>query len=159
RRTQVSSGVALVFQRLHFYGVQLVLLATLTFAWQSAVRPLVDGLVFGGRGTLEWCQTDAFGGNCPSPNLIGLTASVFWFLLFWLGYWWVIRDDKSTILRFILHFVSFAYGVGFIIYGIYNAVSLIVLLLLHEAAALKDVVGPSAQYDFFSPLTFGLLVA
>jgi hypothetical protein len=30
---------------------------------------------------------------------------------------------------------------------------------LHEGLSLKDIVGPSAQYDFFSPLTFGLLVA
>jgi hypothetical protein len=159
RRTQVSSGVALVFQRLHFYGVQIVLLITLTFAWQMAVRSLVDSLLFGGRGTLEWCQSGGFGGNCPGPNLIGSTASALWFILFWLGYGWAVRDDKSTILRFILHFVSFAYGVGFIIYGIYNAFSSIILLLLHEGLSLKDIVGPSAQYDFFSPFTFGLLVA
>jgi hypothetical protein len=160
RRTQVSSGVALTFQRLHFYGVQLVLLITLTFAWQMAVRPLVDSLVFGGRGTLEWCQSNGLtdNGNCSIPNLIGLTASTLWFLVFWLGYGWVVRDDKSTVLRFILHFVSFAYGVGFVLYGIYNAVILIVLAVLHEAAALREIVGPNAAYDFVSPLTFGLLV-
>lgn len=158
RRTQVSSGVALVFQRLHFYGVQLVVLITLTFAWQMAVRPLVDSLLFSGRGTLEWCQSGGFGGDCPSTNLIGLVASVLWFLLFWLGYGWVVRDDRSTILRFILHFVSFAYGVGFILYGIYNGIVLVVLLLQHEAESLQNIVGPNAAYDFVSPLTFGLLV-
>jgi hypothetical protein len=158
RRTQVSSGVALTFQRLHLYGVQLVLLITFTFAWLMAVKSLVDGLVFGGKGMLEWCQSGGFGGSCSSPNLIGLAATLLWFVVFWLGYGWVVRDDKSTILRFILHFVSFAYGVGFVLYGIYNGIVLIVLSLAHEAAALKDIVGPNAAYDFVSPLTFGLLV-
>jgi hypothetical protein len=44
------------------------------------------------------------------------------------------------------------------LYGIYNGVVLIVLAALHQAAALKDIVGPNATYDFVSPLTFGLLV-
>ena len=157
RRTQVQSGAALVFQRLHFYGVQIILLIVLSYAWFTQIRPLVDGLIFGGRGALESCHGI---GNyaCPTYHLVYLAASILWFIAFWLGYGWLTRKDNARIGRFILHGISFAYGVGFILFGVYIGVKLIILPLFKLSASFKDILGLHPSYDFVSPLTLGILV-
>ncbi len=155
RRTQVSSGAAMAFQRLHFFVVQVVFLFSVTDAWLENIKQLVDGLFFAGKGALESCNA---GYGCPTFNPVGLVATLVWFLAFWIGYGWLLRNDKSPFLRLILHYASFAYGVGFIITGIYRGVQLLVLPLFHATPALKDILGSYAPYDFVSPLTFGILV-
>jgi hypothetical protein len=158
RRSEVSAGAALAFQRLHFYGVQILLLTCLTYAWHSAIRPLVDGLIFSGHGTLEACRSNGDGNYCPSYNLFYLAISVLWFVAFWIGYGRLVRHDNSCLLRLILHGASFAYGVGFVLAGIFIAVQLIILPLFKLTASLKDILGLYSQYDFISPLTLGILV-
>ncbi len=155
RRTQVSSGAALVFQRLHFYGVQIILLIALSYAWHTQFRPLVDGLIFGSRGALEACHG---GGGCPTYHIFYLAASILWFIAFWVGYGWLVRKDSSRILHFILHGASFAYGIGWILGGIYIGVKLIILPLFKLPASFKDILGLNPSYDFVSPLTLGILV-
>src|SRR5262249_39333107 len=49
QRTRVNTGAALVFQRLHLYGAQLMLLLFLIIAWSYEIRPIVDGIFFGGK--------------------------------------------------------------------------------------------------------------
>jgi len=156
RRTQVNSGAALVFQRLHFYGVQVILLIALSYAWFTQIRPLVDGLIFGSRGTLEACH----GGTsaCPTYNMFYLAISLLWFIAFWVGYGWLARKDSSHILRFILHGTSLAYGIGCILAGIYIGVKLILLPLFKLPASFKDILGLNPSYDFISPLTLGILI-
>ncbi len=85
RQTQVRSGAAIAFQRLHFYGVQMILLIFLSFAWYTAVRPIVDDL-FGAVGIHQACRASDF---CPSSNLFGLAVSLLWFVVAWLGYGWL----------------------------------------------------------------------
>ncbi len=158
RRTQVNAGAALVFQRLHFYGVQVILLIALSHAWFTQIRPLVDGIIFRGRGTLESCQSMGYS-VCPTYHPVYFVVSLLWFIAFWLGYGWLTRKDNSIILRFIMHGVSFAYGIGFVVFGVYVGVKLIILPLFKLSASLKDVLGLSPSYDFVSPLTFGILIA
>ncbi len=155
RRTQVHSGAALVFQRLHLYGVQIVLLIVLSFAWFSTINPLIDGLIFGGRGTLAACHS---GNDCPTYHMFYLAVSILWFVAFWIGYGWLLRKDDSHILRFILHGTSFAYGLGYVLFGIYIGVELIILPLFGLSASFKDVLGPSPFYNFVPPLTLGILI-
>jgi len=156
RRTLVTSGAALTFQRLHVYGVQLLLLIYLAFAWQSNMVSLIDRLFFGNRGLHEYCSS---GADCPNPNLLLLFVSLLWFVLFWLAYGWLTRNDDSKLLRFILHFSSFAVGVGILLNGFYRGVLLLLLPAFKVPFALKDVVGPGASYDFASFILLGLLVA
>jgi hypothetical protein len=158
RRTQVNAGAALVFQRLHFYGVQVILLIALSYAWFTQIRPLVDRLVFGGRGTLASCQSISYFA-CPTYHPVYLVVSLLWFIAFWLGYGWLTRKDDASILRFILHGASFAYGIGSVVFGVYIGVKLIILPLFKLSASLKDVLGLNPSYDFVSPLTLGILVA
>jgi len=117
RRTQVKSGAALVFERLHFYGVQIILLIALSYAWLTQIRLLVDELIFGGRGRLESCHSM---GNyvCPTYHIFYLAVSILWFIAFWIGYGWLTSKDSSRILRFMLHGASFAYGIGSILFGV-----------------------------------------
>ncbi len=156
RRSPLAVEATSLFYRLHFYGVQLLLLIFLTFAWQSALRPIIDTVVFAGRGTQEMCASP--NGYCPTYNLLALALNMLWFTGFWVWYGWLLRRDTSLPLRFIMHFLGFAYGVGFVLYGIQLAIGLAILPLFHAAAPLKDITGPSATHDFFSPLTLGLVV-
>ena len=154
RQTQVRSGAAIAFQRLHFYGVQMVLLIFLSFAWYTAVRPIVDDL-FGAVGIYQACRASD---SCPSSNLFGLAVSLLWFVAAWLGYGWLVRHDKSPVLRFILHGAQFASGVGLALFGLSTAIELLLFPLFHVAFSADDVLGPYPAYDVVSPLTLGILV-
>lgn len=156
RRSPLDVEATSLFYRLHFYIVQLLLLIFLTIALITAFRPLVDIVVFAGRGAQEVCASQ--NGYCQQFNLLALILDLLWFTGFWLWYGWLLRRDTSQPLRFIMHFLSFAYGVGFVLYGIQTAISLAILPLFHVAIPLKDITGPSASHDFFSPLTLGLVV-
>ncbi len=158
RRTQVGQGAALAFQRLHFYGVQVLLLVFLTFAWLSESKTLLDTLFFAGRNALAVCSGGGDSTYCPRYNALFLFITLLWFMTFWVGYGWIVRKDSSPLLRLIVHCLSFAYGIGFILAGVYQVFRLIFLPIFSKSPALQDVLGPSAAYDFFSPLTLGLLV-
>jgi hypothetical protein len=158
RRTEVRSGTALAFQRIHFYGVQVLLLIYLSFACFEVIRPLVDGLIFGGNVALEQCRSYG-ASDCSSANVFFLVISLLWFVAFWIGYGWLIKDDNARLFRLILHGISFACGVGFVLTGIVIAVQVIIAPLFNLAVSLKDVLGSPALYDFISPLVLGLLAA
>ena len=158
RRTQVSQRAALGFQRLHFYGVQALLLIFVTFAWLSYSKTLVDRLFFAGRNALAVCSGGGDSTYCPRYNALFLFITLLWFVVFWIGYGWIVRKDSSPLLRLIMHCLSFAYGIGFLLAGVYQVFRLIFLPIFSKAPALQDVWGPGATYDFFSPLTLGMLV-
>ena len=155
RRTQAVTGTALAFQRLHVYGVQLLFLIVLAFAWERSVNSLIDILFFGGRGTREYCGSPA---NCQNTNIGFVLLTLLWFVLFWLAYGWLTRTDTSKLLRFILHFASVAVGVGILLTGLYRGVLLLLLPAFKLSFALKDVTGPNAQYDFAPFLLLGIFV-
>jgi Domain of unknown function (DUF5671) len=152
RRTRVDAGAALVFQRLHLYGLQIILLISLISAWSFQFRSIIDAVFFGGRACGE-------ASGCPSYNPVGLGISLLWFAVFWLGYGWMVKDDSASPLRLILHYLQFAVGVGFLLSGLYLGVEVILLPFFHQGVTLNDVVGPySGLYDFVSPLTLGIIV-
>jgi hypothetical protein len=158
RRTEMQSRAALAFQRLHLHGVQIFLLGYVSFACFTVIRPLVDGVIFGGNIALEQCRSYGNMGDCPHPNLFYLVASLLWFVALWIGYGWLARNDQARLLRLILHGASFAYGVGLLLTGIFFAAQLLILPLFNMPAARIDILGLYPQYDFLSPLLLGLLV-
>ncbi len=155
RRSQAGPGAPIVFQRLQVYGVQLVLLFILTSYWLLTTNQLLDALVFAGKGYQSFCGSPA---NCPAPNLLGPTLSTLWVLLFWIGYGLFSRKDNYSLLRQILHFFSFAFGAGYLLYGIERALELALRALLGSPAPLTDITGPGAEYAFVPSITLGLLV-
>ncbi len=155
RRTQVTTGSALAFQRLHVYSVQLLFLIVLAFAWERNVNSVIDALFFGGRGLHQYCGSPT---NCQNGNIGFVLLTLLWFVVFWLAYGWLTRTDTSKLLRFILHFASVAVGVGVLLTGLYRGVLLLLLPSFKISFELKDVTGPNAQYDFAPFLLLGMLV-
>jgi hypothetical protein len=154
QQTQAGPGAAILFQRLHLYGTQLILLILLTIAWFGTVSKIVDVLVFGGHALgVNSCNTI---NGCQESNLLSQVAGMLWVVLFWIGYGFVARRDTSSLFRQVLHYASFAYGVGLVLYGIERAIEVPILALLNAPVSNSDFVG---AYDFTSPITLGLLVA
>jgi hypothetical protein len=69
------------------------------------------------------------------------------------------RKDTYSLLRQIIHFLSFAYGMGYVLYGVERGIELILRALLGVPASLTDITGPSATYDFVPLISLGLLIA
>ncbi len=154
QRTQAGPGTAMAFQRLHLYGVQLILLIILTFSWINMVFLLVDAFVFGGQARgITSCG--GFSG-CQGPNLLSIVASTLFIMLFWVGYGYFTRNDSASLLRRILHFASFAFGVGLLLYGISQAIELGFLALFGVTLPASEILD---NYNFTAFITLGLLVA
>jgi len=152
-RSQAGAGVAMTFQRLHLYGVQLILLIALTFSWNNTAFQLGDAFIFNGQVT----GTTACGGftGCPGPNLLSLVVSTLWIVGFWIGYGFFTRNDSVSLLRSILHFASFAYGIGLILYGISRAIELGILAIFNATPPASDILN---NYNFAAMISLGLLV-
>jgi hypothetical protein len=159
RRVQASSGAALVFQRLHLYGTQLILLFILTFSWLQSMGQLVDKVLFGGAGALATCAGST---GCQGPDTSAVLANVvstLWVVLFWIGYGWLSRNDTASVLRRVFHFIGFGFGIIAGLVGIYRGVTLIFLLaIFKESLPANSISGPFAEYDVISPLSLGILV-
>ena len=160
RRVQASSGAALVFQRLHLYGTQLILLFILTFSWLQTVGQLVDSVFFGGAGITAACGG---GAGCHGPALasvIANVASTLWVVLFWSGYSWLGRADTASVLRSVFHFIGYGYGTIVVLVGMYRGVTLLFsLLIFKDTLPANSISGSFAEYDVVSPLSLGIFVA
>jgi Domain of unknown function (DUF5671) len=159
RRVPASSGTALVFQRLHLYGTQLILLFILTFSWLQSMGQLVDKVLFGGAGALTTCAGST---GCQGPGIAAVLANVastLWVVLFWIGYGWLSRNDTASVLRRVFHFIGFGFGIIAGLVGIYRGVTLIFLLaIFKESLPANSISGAFAEYDVISPLSLGMLV-
>jgi len=154
RRAQVGPGVALFFQRLHLYGAQFILLNVLVGFWNSSMYQVVDALVLGGKGT----GTTPCAGFvvCQGQNLLSNVVAVLWVVLFWLLYGFAGRSDSSSLLRRIAHYLSFAYGAGFVVYGAYQLFALAYLKIAGVLVLPSDFLN---SYDFILSILLGLLIA
>ncbi|HLZ80186.1 MAG TPA: DUF5671 domain-containing protein, partial [Ktedonobacteraceae bacterium] len=159
RRVPASSGAAMVFQRLHLYGTQLILLFIFTFNWLQTVGELVDRIIFGGAGAASLCSGNI---GCQGPsaaNLIAHTLSLVWVALFWVGYGWLSRDDTASVLRRVFHLISLGYGVIALLVGVYRGAILVLLAISKVPVAAQNISGPFAEYDVISSFGLGLIVA
>src|SRR5258708_11998810 len=158
RRSQAGPDAPIIFQRLHLYGVQLILLFILTTSWLGTVGQLFDSLFFAGRGT-HTTPCAAFTTSPGSgPNLLSLVLSTLLVVFFWLCYSFLSRDDTTSMIRRVVHLISLGYGIIFIIIGLYRGLELIALALLKIPAGLSGFSGPFAEYDVLSPLSLGVLI-
>jgi hypothetical protein len=151
RRYQPNKGAALVFQRLHFFGVQLILLFFLTSAFLSAFRPLLDLLFFGGR----WECNE---GYCSSYQAGGLFLLLLWFTACWLLYSLVTTRDGSRLVRLIMHGASLAFGIGWLLDGVFLALEVLLSPLFHLSLGGRDIFSSYGAYNFVSPLVLGILI-
>ena len=162
RRTRAGSGVARIFQRLHLYGVPLVLLLIAGMsAWQSAVRETI-ALPLHNAGQLISCPSPSdFTGPFPEGpcytqvDIVPLWGAALLVLAAWGVYALFVRGDVGSALRQVLHLIGFTLGLIFLLVGVERGVEFGLRGLLGGASAWVDLVGP---YEFVSALTFGLLV-
>lgn len=152
RRTPVKRGAALVFQRLHFFGVQAILLSFLTSTFLGELRPLLNGLV---TGDVNTCSPR---NACPPFNLTGLALTLLWFAGCWLLYGLFTLKDSSRLVRMIMHGVSLVSGFSLVLVGVFQGLELAVSPLFQIPVSQSDILGSSANHDFVSPLLTGILV-
>ncbi|HEX7736351.1 MAG TPA: hypothetical protein VF458_15970 [Ktedonobacteraceae bacterium] len=151
RRFPAHRGAALIFQRLHFFGVQLILFFMLAGAFFfNGFRPLIDLLFFGGQGE---CHTE----YCQHDQAAGLALMLLWFLVCWLVYSLITSRDSSRIVRMILHGASLAFGIGWLLAGVFIALEVALSPLFHVSLDFNSVLGYNASRDFVTPLALGLL--
>lgn len=138
-----APGAAIIFQRIHIFGVQAILLIGLTFSWFSTVGQMLDSTL----------PVSIVGFHF---NLLSEVASTIWIALFWLGYCLLGRRDTPSHARQIIHYVGFAYGVGMTLVGINFLLQLALQTILK--ASVLPIDRPSAHFSFVAPLTFGFMV-
>ncbi|MEO8972911.1 MAG: DUF5671 domain-containing protein [Ktedonobacteraceae bacterium] len=156
RRTQPNSGAANVFQRIHLYGTQLILLFILSTNWIPNVGQLVDSLFYGGKGS--GTPTCVGFTVCPQgPNLLSLAASTLFIALFWLWYGYLSRNDTASLFRRVFHFIGYGFGFIFVLTGVYRIFTLLLLIVLKVPLTPGEISGSGAQYDIISPLSLGLI--
>jgi Domain of unknown function (DUF5671) len=161
RRTQAAPGMAMVFQRLHLYGVPVViLLISALGAWQTAVRETVAGLLYS-AGQVAACATSSeyYGptGPCYSQaDLWLLWSSALLVTAVWGWYALLVRGDVHSKLRQVLHLLSFTLGLVFVLVGVERGLELSLRSLLGASVSWVDLIG---SYEFTSALVVGLLVA
>lgn len=161
QQAPAASPAALVFQRLHLYGIQLILLFILTNTWLWVMRQLIDTLLFDSQGAISSGAPPYCGGftACASgPNLLSLTIAMIWVALFWIGYSFLVREDSASRWYQVVYLLGLAWGIGYALFGIERGVELLLLTLSGVPVPLRDITGPAASYDFLSPLVFGLIV-
>ncbi len=147
RRTQAGRGAAIVFQRLHFNAIQLVVLAyamvTVGIALNTTLRATIFPPENGG------CFVDGPNGQqfCPQVNLLGpwLNAA-FCVALFGL-YYLLTRNDTSSALRQTQQLLGLAVGSITAIVGLNNLLNL----------ALSALLGAPQQGVSISDLLAGIL--
>lgn len=162
RQAQAGSPAALVFQRLHFSGVQLILLLMLTSAWLRALRPAIDALVFKSQGAISQGFPAVCGGLtvCANgPNLLSLAGVALWITCFWLGSGLLARGESLSRWYQVTHLAGLAWGLGYTFFGLERGIELLLLFLRGVSLPIYEITGPGASYDFASPLLVGLGVS
>lgn len=162
RRTVAASGTAIVLQRLHFYGVHLILLFVATRFWLDALKQSLTAVLIQVGQLPNSCPTDVvFNGSCyagyspPAPHLIWLWVSALAVSLPIVLYAYLTRGDMHSNLRQVLHFVCYGYGVVWVLVAIDQLATLLFLAARGHSITALDVI---TQHDFISPAFFGVIV-
>lgn len=167
RRYLTVSGAPVVFQRLHMFGVPIVMLLVTTLGyWGSAMLTSVEEVLI--RANLynpiasNACATTPYGyavGPCSLPNavflwlavLIPAAAVVFYAVAAW--------KDMNSLIRTVAHIGSLCLGIGALLFGLVRGIELLLRWIFGIPVQWSDVAHPwNAPYDFISPLSIGVLL-
>ncbi len=167
RRAQAGPGAALVLQRIHFYGMQLVTLlffvigqvtsalhqTLLQILLQTGLLTCVPGggIGFPSPAGAPSCVVDAIG-VVDGSILAGAWAAAAFAVVAWIGYGLLARRDMRSTLRQVVHFAGYAAGVIALLFGIERAAELLLRAAFGIAPSVLDFAG---RYEFLSPALFG----
>lgn len=166
QRTRAAPGGALTLQRLHFIGIQaIILLFILPPFWLSALGATVEQVLISAGQFPSPCAGDsAYGPSAcygtgfssgSAPNLPGQWAAVAWVTFALLLYGMFSANDTRSLLRQSLHFLGYAYGLVYVLVGLELAAELALRPIFGVPTQVEQLVGSS---DFIAPALFGLLV-
>lgn len=162
RRTIAAPGAAIVLQRLHFYGVHLILLFIATRFWLDALKQSLTAVLIQVGQLANPCTSDThLNGSCyigyspPAPHLVWLWVSALAASLPIVLYAYLTRGDLHSNLRQVLHFVCYGYGIVWVLVAIDQLATLLLLAARGHSISALDVI---TQHDFISPAFFGVVV-
>lgn len=146
RHPVTDRGAALILQRVQLYLVQIILLFILAASWLNTVGQIEEKLYFGNSN----------GNN--SGNIISLIISTLVILAFWLSYGFLSRKDTTSTIRRIFHFISFGFGLNFVLTGIYRSLEALLLLITRNRVDPHNFAGASAPENILATLLLGFLI-
>jgi hypothetical protein len=157
RQAQPVGRAANLMRQIHENALQgILLILASAFVFYALTEVVQYVLVQSGVLAVDCSSIGSFG-LCETPVILGpaldaLFAIAAWGLYVWLGFW-----DQHSVLRWILRFVIYAYGVGWLLVGIESLVQTVV-----ESALGVGDTWQVAQRDglpFIGELVTGALIA
>lgn len=160
-RSAPAAGVPMVLQRLHLYGVQVIVLLASIAYWLSAIDTTVRAILIGLNLIPNPClllraEQQPPGFHCDlTSQLLGQWLAVLWAAAAWGLYTWLARGDTRSVLRKVAQYAGFIAGLISSIVGVERAAELALRsafgLVYDFPAAL------ASDFDFFPALLFGLV--
>jgi hypothetical protein len=155
RRTRPAPGAALVFQRLHVYGLPLTFLFfSGTIYWLQALQQTMVSVLTSAGLLASGCAPGIYG-NCADSSPVGPWAAALWMSAAWGLYALLARGDTRSILRRVVHLIGLAFGAIVTLVGIARGAELGLRALLGLHVSWGDFAN---NYSFVPPLVFGALV-
>ncbi len=157
RKVQPVGRAATLMRQIHENVLQgLLLIIASPFVFYALTETVQYVLVQSGALLVD-CNSPSRFNLCETPVVLGpalaaLFAIASWGLYVWLGLW-----DQQSVLRWIVRFVMYAYGVGWLLVGLV----VLVQTLVESALGVPDT-WQSAQRDglpFVGELVTGALIA
>lgn len=157
RQAQPVGRAATLMRQIHENVLQgILLILASAFVFYALTETVQYVLVQSGALAVDCGSIGSFG-LCETPVILGpaldaLFAVAAWGLYVWLGFW-----DQRSVLRWILRFVIYAYGIGWLLVGIESLVQ-----TLMESALGVENAWQLAQRDglpFLGELVTGALIA
>lgn len=167
RRYRTAPGAATIFQRLHLFGIPLILVLITTFGyWNDAMRTSIEDVLIGAKlyNPLDpgACGPDNFNtinGPCSLPNAAFLWLAALVPIAVIALYSFMARNDFQSLIRMLTHIGSLSVGVGALLVGLVRGVELLLRGMFGLPVSWSDVAHPwYAAYDFLSPLSIGILL-
>ncbi len=155
RRLPATKGAAGVFQRLHLYGVQLILLFTIHGFLQYALSQTELNILAG--TSYNPCAADQFGdipSNCGNTPLGGLWLAALIPIIVWAVYTLLAWRDTHSVMRAVFHVIGLSYGVIVFLVGAERAIE---FALNGPFGLPTDAVTFAASFDFPPILIFAAL--
>lgn len=170
RRAQAGPGAALVLQRIHFYGMQLVALIFFVIGLVTSALHQTLLQILLRAGLLTCLPADVgFPSSADAPScvvdqigivdgrvLAGAWAAAAFAVAVWIGYGLLAYRDMRSTLRQVLHFAGYAAGAIVFLVGIERAAELLLRAAFGIAPSALDFAG---RYEFLSQALIGAGVA
>ncbi|WP_376796962.1 hypothetical protein [Thermogemmatispora sp.] len=161
RRLPAGPGLAQLFQRLHVYGVQAILLFPL-FGTAIYALFLLQAAWLGSESAQVASACLSLSPCGEQPGLGAYLTEALWFLIAWCAYAYLNRHDAGSLLRRLLYAASLAYALFLVVEEVAALVDLLLRFLAGLSIGTDDLLSPPGSLiggERLAALPVGLLVA